>query len=267
MNEFRPSDCNCWKEEHCKQDHSKHDCCKDEHDKQECICCCKCERGPRGATGAQGPKGDTGAKGATGNTGPQGVQGLQGAEGPRGVTGPQGVQGLQGVEGPRGATGPQGVQGIQGPVGPTGPAGSAFTTDVLSAVDPTTQETEENVALTFATTPLVHGSAINHTDGAAEIRIYEKGIYFAIFRGAVEPKDCRTANNTLQVRLRLNDVDIPGAVAHHSFPDTRDFSGVTLHAPFRVDYTPATLKVVPDTEDFRLIDSSITVIRLTDSTV
>lgn len=290
MNIYKPNDCRSEK-------HSCSCCCE--------PCCSSGIPGPRGATGAtgpqgvqgiqgvEGPRGLTGATGATGATGmagaigpagPQGPQGVAGVAGPvgptgaTGATGPAGPRGPQGVAGPVGATGatgaigPIGPTGATGPVGPIGPTGAtgasgpALASGLLTAVDTAEQTTAEDTAITFSTTPIIVGTSLSHADGSADFVVNEEGVYLVTFSSLVSPSQATSIPSTLVIRLLQDGVEVAGGVTQHVFLATGELNDMTFSIPVLVSGTPSTLTVSPDAAGFDLSNSTLSIVRIGDTT-
>lgn len=229
--------------------------------------------GPVGATGATGATGPIGPRGATGSIGPQGIQGVQGVEGPIGVTGPigptgpQGVQGIQGPIGPAGATGATGATGPIGPTGATGatgPAGPSPAVGLLLALNETAQSSTAEGAITFATTPLIAGTALSHADGSSVVTVEESGYYLVAFQTTASPATLTGQPASLSATLYLDGAAVPGAQAYASFTDVDEIATLSFVIPVLVDSAPVALQVLTDSVGFDLSQSALTVQRLGD---
>lgn len=244
-------------------------------------------QGPQGVAGVAGPVGPTGATGATGPAGPQGPQGIPGVAGPVGATGatgatgptgprgPQGIPGVAGPVGPTGATGaigPIGPTGATGPVGPIGPTGAtgatgpALASGLLTAVDTAEQTTAEDTAITFSTTPIIVGTSLSHADGSADFVVNEEGVYLVTFSSLVSPSQATSIPSTLVIRLLQDGVEVAGGVTQHVFLATGELNDMTFSIPVLVSETPSTLTVSPDAAGFDLSNSTVSIVRIGDTT-
>ncbi len=140
-------------------------------------------------------------------------------------------------------------------------------TDVLTAVDADEQTTAEDEAITFGTTPVIVGTSVSHADGSADFVVNEEGIYLVIFSSLVSPGTATSIPNTLILRLLQDEEEVPGGVTQHVFLATGEMNDMSFSIPVPVTEDPTTLTVVADAPGFDLENTTLSIIRIGDTTV
>lgn len=148
---------------------------------------------------------------------------------------------------------------------PQGADGGGGAPQVLAAVSDTAQNSTAGAPLIFRITAFVSGSALSHTAGASEILVRQPGVYQASFQGSVLASSGAALPATADVRLYLNGVQVPGAIARHTFTAASNEASLSFDVPFSVPVSTGTLTVLVNEAGFTFPQISLSIHRLGDA--
>ena len=135
----------------------------------------------------------------------------------------------------------------------------------MAAVSDTAQSSAAGAPLVFRTTAFVSGSALSHTAGASEILIRQPGVYQAAFQGNALASGSTPLPAAVDVRLYLDGVQVPGAIARYTFTAASNEAGLSFSVPFSVPVSTGTLTVLVNEAGFTFPQISLSLHRLGDA--
>ena len=147
---------------------------------------------------------------------------------------------------------------------PRGETAKSITAQVLSAINPGSQSSEANTALTFPNNPLVSGTAITHQTGSPDVIINQPGIYQAVFHSTISAPSGASIPTTVSVQLYQNGTPVTGTTTRHTLTASNEIATISFNIPIQVTSAPVNLSVVIKESGINFSESTLTVGRLGD---
>lgn len=150
-----------------------------------------------------------------------------------------------------------GMPPIQPPYPP-----QARSLSVLTAVSTGIATVAAGGTLPFEVNTVSVGTDITHAAGTGIISLNTPGVYLVSFNGTATSAIAAEVPTTIEVELRLNGTEVPGATSTNTFGTTAGAESFAFTTTVNVDTVPATLSVVLPEESAVFIDASLTVVKL-----